>query len=131
MPCTTFLSPVRPVLRGRCADCKTGISVRYPLIELLTALLSAAVVWRFGVDWNTLGALGLTWSLIALAAIDLDTQLLPDSITLPLMWAGLLFAVVFSGHAGDSAATGLATSTALSIPAASLKGASSALLRAI
>jgi leader peptidase (prepilin peptidase) / N-methyltransferase len=77
-------------LRGRCASCQTRISIRYPLVELLCGVLSAAVVWKFGVAWPTLGALIVTWYLIALAAIDLDHQLLPDSLTLPLLWAGLL-----------------------------------------
>jgi len=81
------------VLRGRCASCRAPISVRYPLVELLTALLSAAVAWRFGANWTTAAALLLTWFLIALACIDLDTQLLPDSLTLPLLWLGLLAAL--------------------------------------
>lgn len=79
------------LLRGRCAGCQTPISMRYPLIEAITALASAAVAWKFGFGWQTAGALCLVWALIALAAIDLDTQLLPDSITLPLIWLGLLF----------------------------------------
>jgi leader peptidase (prepilin peptidase)/N-methyltransferase len=79
------------VLGGRCAACKTRIPVRYPVVEILTGFLSAFVVWRFGFGIAALGALCFLWSLIALAFIDLDTQLLPDSITLPLLWAGLLF----------------------------------------
>jgi len=78
------------LLRGRCARCREPISARYPLIEAATALLSAVVAWRLGVGWPLAGALMLTWSLIALAVIDLDHQLLPDSITLPLLWAGLI-----------------------------------------
>jgi leader peptidase (prepilin peptidase)/N-methyltransferase len=78
-------------LRGRCSACGTPIGVRYPLVELLTALLSAAVAWKWGVSMQTLGALLLVWTLIALAFIDLDTTLLPDSLTLPLVWLGLLF----------------------------------------
>jgi leader peptidase (prepilin peptidase)/N-methyltransferase len=78
-------------LRGRCAGCGTAISLRYPLVELLTGVLSAFAVWHFGLSWPALGALILVWSLIALAAIDFDTQLLPDSITLPLLWIGLAF----------------------------------------
>lgn len=78
-------------LRGRCSACGTAISVRYPLIELLTGLLSAAVAWKWGVSPQTLGALLLVWTLIALAFIDLDTTLLPDDLTLPLIWLGLLF----------------------------------------
>ena len=78
-------------LRGRCSSCGTQISARYPLVELLTALLSAAAAWKWGVSIQTLGALFLVWTLIALAFIDLDTTLLPDSLTLPLLWLGLLF----------------------------------------
>jgi len=78
------------VLRGRCSACGTSISLRYPIVEAATALLSVFVVWRFGVGWDTAAALLLTWGLIALTAIDLDTQLLPDIITLPLLWLGLL-----------------------------------------
>jgi leader peptidase (prepilin peptidase) / N-methyltransferase len=78
-------------LRGRCSACRTSISARYPLVELLAALLSAAAAWKWGVSLQTLGALLLVWTLIALAFIDLDTTLLPDSLTLPLLWLGLLF----------------------------------------
>lgn len=80
-------------LRGRCSACKTPISARYPLVELLTALLSAAVAWKWGVSVQTVGALLLGWTLIALAFIDFDTTLLPDSLTLPLIWLGLIFNV--------------------------------------
>ncbi|MDZ7595327.1 MAG: A24 family peptidase [Thiobacillus sp.] len=78
-------------LRGRCSACSAPIGARYPLVELLTALLSAAVAWKWGVSVQTLGALLLVWTLVALAFIDLDTTLLPDSLTLPLLWLGLLF----------------------------------------
>ena len=78
-------------LRGRCSACGKGISFRYPLIELLTGALSAYAAWHFGFGWPALGALIIIWSLVALAAIDFDTQLLPDAITLPLLWAGLAF----------------------------------------
>lgn len=78
-------------LRGRCSACSAPIGARYPWVELLTALLSAAVAWKWGVSAQTLGALLLVWTLIALAFIDLDTTLLPDSLTLPLLWLGLLF----------------------------------------
>lgn len=78
-------------LRGRCAACSAPIGARYPLVELLTALLSAAVAWKWGFSAQTLGALLLVWTLVALAFIDLDTTLLPDSLTLPLLWLGLLF----------------------------------------
>ena len=79
------------VLRGKCSGCGSAISLRYPFIELFTATLSAWAAWHFGFTWQALGALILIWSLIALAAIDFDTQLLPDSITLPLLWIGLAF----------------------------------------
>ncbi len=78
-------------LRGRCSACSTPISARYPLVELLTALLSAVAAWKWGVSVQTLGALLLVWTLISLTFIDLDTTLLPDSLTLPLLWLGLLF----------------------------------------
>ncbi|HSD36492.1 MAG TPA: A24 family peptidase [Rhodocyclaceae bacterium] len=79
------------VLRGRCGGCKTHISARYPLVELLTGVLSAGVAWHFGYGWACLGALVFVWSIVALCFIDLDTMLLPDDITLPLLWLGLLF----------------------------------------
>jgi leader peptidase (prepilin peptidase)/N-methyltransferase len=77
------------LLKGRCAACGTAISPRYPLIELLTALLSATMIWHFGPTLAGLAALVLGWALIAASAIDLDHQLLPDSITQPLLWLGL------------------------------------------
>jgi leader peptidase (prepilin peptidase)/N-methyltransferase len=80
-------------LRGRCARCGNPISVRYPLVELLTGLLSAAVAWRFGFGWNAVDALLLTWILVALTFIDIDHQLLPDSLTLPLLWTGLFLSL--------------------------------------
>ncbi len=76
--------------RGRCKNCGTGISIQYPLIEAVTALLSVVVVWQLGYTLESLYALGFTWALIALTVIDFKTQLLPDIITLPLLWAGLL-----------------------------------------
>jgi leader peptidase (prepilin peptidase)/N-methyltransferase len=80
-------------LRGRCSACAKPIGGRYPLIEAGTALLSILVVWQLGVTWEAAAALILTWGLIALAFIDIDTQLLPDSITLPLLWLGLLLSL--------------------------------------
>lgn len=79
---------------GRCRSCKTKISVRYPAVELITALMSAYVAARFGFSLNTASILILTWSLIVLTMIDFDTQLLPDSITLPLLWFGLLLSLI-------------------------------------
>ena len=81
-------------LRGKCADCKARISARYPLVELLTGLLSAAVAWKFGYTPQMGAALVLTWFLIALTFIDFDTQLLPDALTLPLLWLGLTASVL-------------------------------------
>jgi len=78
-------------LRGRCSACRKPISWRYPLVELLTGCLSVLVAWRFGFSLTALAGLALTWSLIALSFIDVDRQLLPDDLTLPLLWAGLLF----------------------------------------
>ena len=80
-------------LRGRCSACDKPIGARYPLVEGGTALLSILVVWHFGVTWEAAAALTLTWGLIVLAFIDIDTQLLPDSITLPLLWLGLLLSL--------------------------------------
>lgn len=77
-------------LGGKCSNCKTTISIRYPIIELATGILSIVAVAYFGVSWNGLAALLFTWSLIALTMIDLDTYLLPDDITLPLLWLGLI-----------------------------------------
>jgi leader peptidase (prepilin peptidase)/N-methyltransferase len=84
------------VLRGKCSVCKTAISPRYAVVELLTAVLSGAVAWKFGWSWQAAGGLFFVWALIALAFIDFDTTLLPDSITLPLLWLGLLFNL--NGH---------------------------------
>lgn len=78
-------------LRGKCAACGAVISPRYPLVEAATGLLSAWAAWHFGPGWAALGALLFIWALVALTFIDLDTQLLPDGITLPLLWLGLLF----------------------------------------
>ncbi|GHU26029.1 type 4 prepilin-like proteins leader peptide-processing enzyme [Betaproteobacteria bacterium] len=78
-------------LRGKCSACHAAISVRYPLVEALTGLLSAFAAVHFGFGWSALGAILLIWSLIALTFIDFDTTYLPDAITLPLLWCGLLF----------------------------------------
>ena len=77
------------ILRGKCSKCAAPISPRYPVVEAATGLLSAYAAWHFGPTPQALGALIMLWALIALTAIDLDTQLLPDSITLPLLWIGL------------------------------------------
>ena len=87
-------------LRGRCASCKARISARYPLVELATGVLSAWVAWHFGFGAPAACALLVTWALIALTGIDIDHQLLPDNISLPLMWAGLLAAVAVGSVTG-------------------------------
>lgn len=78
------------LLKGHCANCKTSIPIRYPLIEIVTGILSLIIAWRLGPSAQTLAALLLTWSLIGLTMIDADHKLLPDQITLPLLWLGLL-----------------------------------------
>jgi leader peptidase (prepilin peptidase) / N-methyltransferase len=78
------------ILRGKCIQCKAPISPRYPIVELLTGALSALLVWRFGSGIAGLATLLFAWLLIALTFIDADTQLLPDDLTLPLLWGGLL-----------------------------------------
>jgi leader peptidase (prepilin peptidase)/N-methyltransferase len=83
-------------LRGRCANCKTRISARYPVVELTTGLLSAWVAYHFGFGVPAACGVLVTWALIALTGIDVDHQLLPDGITLPLLWSGLLASVVFT-----------------------------------
>ena len=90
------------LLRGRCASCGAAISARYPLVEALTGVLSALIAWKFGFAWPVLAALLLTWFLIALTFIDIDHQLLPDSLTLPLLWLGL-FLSLWSSQAGEAA----------------------------
>ena len=82
------------LLRGRCRYCKAAVSVQYPLVELLGCVASAVVAWKFGPTWQAVAALLFTWTLIAAAGIDLRTQLLPDQLTLPLLWLGLLVALV-------------------------------------
>ena len=80
-------------LRGHCSNCGNRISLRYPIIEALTAILSIVVAMHFGISWEMVTALLLTWSLIALSLIDFDVQLLPDSITLPFLWLGMLLSL--------------------------------------
>ncbi|MDO9239640.1 MAG: A24 family peptidase [Methylicorpusculum sp.] len=88
IPVISFL-----VMKGRCAHCHEPIALRYPLIEALTGLCSALIAWRFGYSPEMGAALFMTWALIALSAIDLEHQLLPDSITLPLLWSGLFLSL--------------------------------------
>ncbi|WP_341502941.1 A24 family peptidase [Gallaecimonas sp. GXIMD4217] len=102
--CPKCQSPVRwydniPVLSwlllaGKCRHCKAPIAIRYPLVELITGLMSAAVAWHFGATVLMVGALLLTWFLVALTFIDADTMLLPDDMTLPLLWGGLAISLV-------------------------------------
>ncbi len=94
------------ILRGKCRGCGQPISPRYPLVEALTGLLSAYAAWHFGPTLQAAGALLLIWALIALSFIDLDTQLLPDAITLPLLWLGLLFNLIGAYADIDSAVIG-------------------------
>ena len=101
--CPSCQAPIRPWhnvpvlgwlwLRGRCASCRAPISVQYPLVEAVTGLLSACCALKFGWSPALAAALVLTWTLIALTVIDLRTQLLPDSLTLPLLWLGLLLSI--------------------------------------
>ena len=77
-------------LRGRCSACRARISPRYPIVELAAGALALAAVWRFGPTWTGFAACLFLWSLLALAFIDADTQLLPDDLTLPLLWGGLV-----------------------------------------
>lgn len=77
------------LLRGRCANCKSSISARYPLVEFMTAVLAATTAWHFGPGWEALLAIVLTMTLLSITMIDAGTQLIPDAIVLPLMWLGL------------------------------------------
>lgn len=78
------------MLGGKCAGCRTPISMQYPLVEIATALLSLLVAYQYGFSWQTLGLLFFTWTLVALFMIDAQTMLLPDALTYPLLWAGIL-----------------------------------------
>jgi leader peptidase (prepilin peptidase)/N-methyltransferase len=78
------------VLRGKCSACSAPISARYPTVEVLGGLLAAAAIWKLGANWTGLAACGFLWTLLALTFIDFDTQLLPDNLTLPLLWGGLV-----------------------------------------
>jgi leader peptidase (prepilin peptidase)/N-methyltransferase len=82
------------LLGGRCRYCKEPISIQYPLVELLSGVASAVIVWKFGPDWTALAGLIFTWMLIALAGIDFRTQYLPDQLNYPLLWLGLLLSLL-------------------------------------
>jgi leader peptidase (prepilin peptidase)/N-methyltransferase len=107
--CNTPIKPYQNIpvisylfLKGKCATCSNPISSRYPIIETFTAITSAIVAWHFGYTPQTVFALALTWSLIALSVIDIDHQLLPDSIILPVLWLGMclsLFSLFTDAHA--------------------------------
>jgi leader peptidase (prepilin peptidase)/N-methyltransferase len=117
--CPSCAAPVRawqniPVvswlaLRGKCASCKAPISARYPMVEILGGALAILVAWRFGYSGALVAGLVYVWALLALTFIDFDTQLLPDDITLPLLWLGLLvntrgvFTDLFSAVVGAAA----------------------------
>ena len=95
-------------LRGRCRYCRTKISWQYPLVELITALASAAIAWKLGFGWPLGAGLVFTWMLIAASGIDARTQLLPDQLTLPLLWIGLLLSLVPIFITPDAAIIGAA-----------------------
>ncbi len=78
------------LLRGKCSGCKKAISIRYPLVELACGLFSAVIAWQFGVSWEALAMLVLTWGLLSMSLIDADHQILPDVLVLPLLWLGLI-----------------------------------------
>jgi len=80
-------------LGGKCGHCKAPISKRYPIIELVTAILTGVVAWRFGFGWEATAAIGITWTLIAISVIDYDHQIIPDSLSLSLVWAGLFMSL--------------------------------------
>ena len=108
--CGTRIAPYHNVpvfgylwLRGRCASCRARISPRYPIVEAVTAVLTVIAASVYGPTWHFVAAAGFTWALLALTLIDIDHQLLPDSITQPLLWAGLLVSLV----PVDGAPTGL------------------------
>ena len=96
--CKTAIKPWQNIpilsyvlLKGQCKHCHTAISLRYPLVELLTGLVFAICAWKFGVTWTALASIVFSAYLIAMIFIDADTQLLPDQLTLPLMWGGIAF----------------------------------------
>ncbi len=101
MHCKHPLSPLDNIpllsflfLRGRCRHCRTPISWQYPLVELISAVACSVVAWKFGFGWPLLAGLAFTWILIAASGIDARTQLLPDQLTLPLLWLGLLISLI-------------------------------------
>lgn len=89
------------VLGGKCGSCEASISRRYPIIELTTAVMTAVVTWRFGFGWEAGAAVLMTWALIAISVIDIDHQIIPDSISLPLVWAGLCLSLFHDSVAAE------------------------------
>jgi leader peptidase (prepilin peptidase)/N-methyltransferase len=89
------------MLGGKCGNCEAPISSRYPIIESLTAVLTGIVAWRFGFGWEAMAAIGMTWILIAISVIDLDHLIIPDSISLPLVWAGLTLSLFHDSIGGE------------------------------
>lgn len=81
------------LLGAQCSNCQKSISVRYPLVETMTAILAAICAWHFGFGWEALMAIGLSFALVAISLIDADHQIIPDSIVIPLMWAGLIMSL--------------------------------------
>jgi len=81
------------LLGAQCANCQKSISVRYPLVETLTAILAAICAWHFGFGWEALMAIGLSFALVAISLIDADHQIIPDSIVIPLLWVGLIMSL--------------------------------------
>jgi leader peptidase (prepilin peptidase)/N-methyltransferase len=81
------------ILGGKCGNCAAVISKRYPIVEALTAIMTAIVAWRFGFGWESAAAILLTWALIAVSVIDIDHQIIPDSISLPFVWIGLMLSL--------------------------------------
>ncbi len=81
------------LLGAQCSNCQKSISVRYPLVETMTAILAAVCAWHFGFGWEALMAIGLSFALVAISLIDTDHQIIPDSIVIPLMWIGLIMSL--------------------------------------
>jgi leader peptidase (prepilin peptidase)/N-methyltransferase len=83
------------LLGAQCANCRSSISVRYPLVEIMSAMLAGLCAWHFGFGWEALAAIGLTFALVPISLIDADHQLIPDAIVYPLLWAGLLLSLAY------------------------------------
>lgn len=106
--CGTYISALQNIpvisylmLGGKCAACQVPISRRYPVIELLTAVTTAIAAWRFGFGWEAGAAVLMTWALIAISVIDIDHQIIPDSISLPLIWTGLALSLFHDSVAAE------------------------------